>query len=371
MRKISATIYPYSKREVQFFRYASLLQEVQPVFAVSPPGWGLCGHDVTDIDGGHPTGIKITDDLEHSLQNSELLIITSFENYDGEEGGLKDTLNTAILSKKLLMLLYPAETEEEKELLMQATQLGLLLWKAEQHNEKIISYAELANNCEELKTPVSMIVGQGPCIGKFETQLGMRQELLNRGQKISQVGSRPYCELFGFHSFPSFMFSKELNETQKIIGFNYFIKQIEKEEEPDLLLIGVPGGIMPIIEKIHNNFGMLHLEVSAALEPDTIVYNMYSNSYSTKYYEKASELIYNRLNCVQTCCFIVSNSWIDFAAYSENEEFKVITYRKMYDKITEKPKDAIAISILEPDAFKKATDAVASVLEEYGSFNYY
>jgi peptide maturation system protein (TIGR04066 family) len=370
MEKKSATIYPYSKRDVQFFRYASLLKEVQPVFAVSPPGWGLCGHDVTDIDGGQPTGVKITEDLEQALQNSELLIITSFENYSGEEGGLKDTLKTAIQFKKPFMLLYPPKTSEGEKLLEEAVHLNLLCWSAEQHNEHIIIQKETLY-CEELKVPVTMIVGQGPFTGKFETQLGMRQELLNRGIKVSQVGSRPYCELFGFHSFPSFMFSNELNETQKITGFNYFIKQIEKEERPDLLIVGVPGGIMPVIEKIHNNYGILHVEVSAALEPDTVIFNLYSNTYTTKFYEKTSELIFNRLNCAQTCCFIVSNSWIDYSAYSESEEFRVMTFRKIYDKIIEKPKDVPAISILEPDAFKKATDAAVSVLEEYGAINYY
>jgi hypothetical protein len=43
----------------------------------------------------------------------------------------------------------------------------------------------------------------------------------------------------------------------------------------------------------------------------------------------------------------------------------------MYDKIIEKPKDVPVVSILEPGAFKKATDATLSVLEEYGTINYY
>jgi peptide maturation system protein (TIGR04066 family) len=371
MKKTTATIYPYSKREVQLFRYASMLDNIQPVFAVSPPGWGLCGHDVADIDGGQATGIKITEDLEQAIQNSELLILASFENYSGEEGGLKETLQAAIRFNKPVMFLYPAKSDEEKELLKEVVHRDLSKWDIVQHHENIISNAEIARNCSELKTPVTMIVGQGPYTGKFETQLGMRRELLSRGIKVSQVGSRPYCELFGFHSFPSFMFSKELTETQKIVAFNLFIKKIEKEESPDLIIVGVPGGIMPIIEKIHNDFGMLHVEVSAALEPDTIIYNLYSNGYSTKYYEKASELIYNRLNCAQVGCFVVSNTWIDFATYSESEEFRVITFRKAYDRIIEKPKDVPAISILEPQAFIKVTDAVTAVLEEYGTINYF
>ena len=228
MKKLSATIYPYSKRDVQFFRYASLLKDIQPVFAVSPPGWGLCGHDVTEIDGGQPTGVNITEDLEYAIQHSEILLLTTFDNYSSEEGGLRDTLKTAIKLKKRLMVLYPPTSYEEKELLNELSLLGLLHPATSQSHEDIVGHAGFARNCEELKTPVTMIVGQGPSTGKFETQLGMRKELVNRGFRISQVGSRPYCELFGFHSFPSFMFSKELDETQKIIAFNYFIKKIRE-----------------------------------------------------------------------------------------------------------------------------------------------
>jgi peptide maturation system protein (TIGR04066 family) len=366
MKNKSVTIYPYSKKEIQLFRYASLLEDIQPVYAISPPGWGLTGCDATGIDGGKPSGIIISEDLDSALQNTDILIISSFENYVGEDGNFRDTLQTAIRYKKPFMLLYPPITDDEKTLLEEASKLNLIFRNFEQHPS--IDLLKSMSSCKDLKVPVTLIVGQGPFTGKFETQLGIRQELLSRGYQISQVGSRPYCELFGFHSFPSFMLTNELSEAQKVIAFNNFIKEIEKEENPDLLIIGIPGGVMPVIAGIHNHFGILHVEVSAALEPDNVIYNLYSNVYTKPYFEKSSEFIYNRLNNARVSSFVISNSWIEYSGYVESSEFRVITFRQLYDHQTE---DIPAVSILEPDVFKKITDNSVTVLEEFGAINYY
>ena len=371
MEKKTTTIYPYSKDDIQLFRYAKSLGDILPVYAVSPPGWGLIGKDVTSIDGGKPSGIVITENLDSALQNSELLVIASFEHYVGEEGGLKDTLETAIRYKKPFVLLSPPQTPEEQIALENAKQLGLLHWSSEQDYRNIIAFASEKDYCDDLKSPVTIIVGQGPYTGKFETQLGVRQELIKRGYKVSQIGSRPYCELFGFHAFPSFMFSKELDETQKIIAFNHFVKQIELKEEPDIFIVGVPGGIMPVFEKAHNNYGMLHVEVSAAVEPDSVIYNLYSNEYSTQFYEISAEMLHYRLNHVKTSCFMMSGSWIDYGAYHENEEFRIIKFDKPYNKIIEKPEEVPSLSIFEQNVFEKATDAVVTALEGYNLVDHY
>ena len=371
MKKKKATIYPYSKDDIQLFRYTSLLGEIQPIYAVSPSGWGLCGKDATALDGGIPSGIIITEDLNSALQNSELLIIASFEEYVGYEGNFSDTLKTAILYKIPFILLSLPKTPEQQKALEKAKQLGLLHWAPEQDCRSIIVTAKGKEHCESLKSPVTIIVGQGPYTGKFETQLGMREELIKRGCKVSQIGSRPYCELFGFHSFPSFMFSKELDETQKIIAFNHFVKQIEIKEEPDIFIVGVPGGIMPVFEKAHNNYGMLHVEVSAAVEPDSVIYNLYTNTYSTHYYEKSIEMLYHRLNHAKACCFITSNSLIDNAAYSDNEEFRVFRADKAYCQIIESPKEIPALLILEKDVYEKAAESVLNVLEQYSMIDHF
>jgi peptide maturation system protein (TIGR04066 family) len=370
MKKKLATIYPYSKNDVQFFRYASFLKEIQPVYAVSPPGWGLSGNDVTEIDGGKCIGIKIIEDLIYALKNSELLILTSFERFYGQKGGLIETIKIAIQCKKPFMLFSSVKTTEEKEVLEKAESLGLV-YHIPVNKFDFIKESTTINCCENLKVPVTFIVAQGPGAGKFETQLGLYKELLQSGYKVSLIGTRPYCELFGFHSFPSFMFSKELDETEKVIAFNRFAKQMEKEEEPDLIIVGIPGGTMPIAEKVHNNYGILHVELASALEPDNVIYNLYSNSYNFVFFEDSIDFIYHRFNHAETCCFVITNTWLDYGGIKERDILKATTFRKMYDEIKERPKDIPVISILEPNAFAKVKDASLIVLEEYGVVNYY
>jgi peptide maturation system protein (TIGR04066 family) len=415
MRK-KATIYPYSKKDVQFFRYASLLGEIEPVFAVSPPGWGFCGFDATEIDGGKASGLKITEDLSEALRNSELLILTSFDKYYGKEGGLKDTIEIAIQMKMPFMLYFRPDKIEDRErrILDEAKQLGLLSKISDKFEDTEANNAamdvDLLNNildkikdreaingildkakhlglfrnipdkkmkiskylginyCKKLNSPTTLILGQGPNSGKFETQMGLRKELLQRGFKISQIGTRPYCELFGFHSFPAFMLNKELDETEKIISFNHFIKNIEEEEKPDLIIVGIPGGIMPVVDKIHNNYGILHVEVASALEPDALIYNLYSNHYTKQYYDTSAEFVYHRFNNTLPACFMLTNLWVDYNAIVEHDMFHVVTLDKMYDQVVEKPgKDIPVVSILEPGAFTKVADATISILESYGS----
>lgn len=367
MKIKTATIYPYSKDDVQLIRYAHLLTEIMPVKAVSPPGWGLCGSDATKIDGGKAQGIQITDDLEKALKKTDVLIVTSFANYFGKTGNLGDTCKLAIQMKKPVILLYPPETKEDENYIKQVKQQNLLYWMAEKNDNYIIEISKY-HYCSELDSPVVFITGEGPLTGKFETQLGIRHEFLKRGYKVSQIGSRPFCELFGFHSLPGFLFHGGLDEIQKIISLNYYVKGIEKNENPDVFIVGIPGGIMPIVQQIHNNYGILHVEIGAALEPDIIVHNLYSSEHTTSYLEKTAHLIEGRLG-TRTDCFILSNTIIDYSTINETGEFRTVTFPKMYDKPI--PNRIPVLPILLPNTFSLATDILLSTLEDYGAVQYY
>ena len=67
----------------------------------------------------------------------------------------------------------------------------------------------------------------------------------------------------------------------------------------------------------------------------------------------------------------MSGSWIDYGAYHENEEFRIIKFDKSYDKIIEKPEEVPSLSIFEQNVFEKATDAVVTALEGYNLVDHY
>jgi peptide maturation system protein (TIGR04066 family) len=125
----------------------------------------------------------------------------------------------------------------------------------------------------DIDTPVIFVLGTGERTNKFEIQLALRENMMKMGYKASQVGTREYCELLGFHSFPRFMFGNGISEISKIASFNRFIKSLERDECPDVIIIGVPRGIMPFNNRLPNGYGILAYEVSQAVTPDSTVYS--------------------------------------------------------------------------------------------------
>ena len=41
------------------------------------------------------------------------------------------------------------------------------------------------------------------------------------------------------------MYDEGVSEKKKILMYNHYLKWIEQSEKPDVILVGIPGGIMP------------------------------------------------------------------------------------------------------------------------------
>ena len=79
------------------------------------------------------------------------------------------------------------------------------------------------------------------------------------------IGSKNFSKIFDCYQFPTFMF-RNISEREKILAFQGYIRNIEKDEEPDIIIIGVPGGMMPFNEKFPGNFGITLYEVMLAVQ---------------------------------------------------------------------------------------------------------
>ena len=75
----------------------------------------------------------------------------------------------------------------------------------------------------------------------------------------------------------------DIQDSEKIYLFNSYVKQIEDKENPDIIIIGVPGGVMPYDADHPNGFGIVNYLVSNALNVDyallSLSYNEYDESF--------------------------------------------------------------------------------------------
>ena len=74
---------------------------------------------------------------------------------------------------------------------------------------------------------------------------------------------------------PEFIYDPNLSFEKKIYSFNHHVYSVFKEKRPDLIVIGVPGGIAPLNNNVHNHFCEIPLIISSALQIDSGILNLY------------------------------------------------------------------------------------------------
>lgn len=94
--------------------------------------------------------------------------------------------------------------------------------------------------------------------------------------------------MLGFYSFPSFMYDSNISEVNKVLMFNRFVRKIEKVEAPDIIIIGIPGGIMPYNRQFTRAF---EEQISSHISIDSK-----SISEKNKTYSQCKNTVLNILN---------------------------------------------------------------------------
>ena len=165
---------------------------------------------------------------------------------------------------------------------------------AQEHKAQVQKIKE-PNICYDINTPVIAVLGAYQDTDKYEIQLALRNELLEKGYQVSSISSRRDSSILGLHPFPEFMYVNTINEADKIVRYNHYIKQIELTENPEVIIIGVPGGAIPFDQYNHNNFGILTYEISRAVNCDCGIMALpYFSLQVDNNYDKIAKEIYNR-----------------------------------------------------------------------------
>ncbi|NFL55795.1 TIGR04066 family peptide maturation system protein [Clostridium botulinum] len=365
--KEKALIYPYDREFSTIIRHQSMC-DYEIVGVVAPNGWGLSEKDASYVDGGQALNIIVNNNFESMLNNCDTLILSnSALKLDFKKSIYPKVVQAAEKNKKIIST---AKFDiKEIEMIEEVCKYkgNIFIQYPLNKNYEICSYVDKLE-IQEIKTPVIFVMGVGENAHKFEIQLSVRENLFNMGYKVSQVGSRDYCEMFNFHSFPKFMYSNMYSETEKIKLFNNFIKNIENQENPDVIIIGIPGTIMRINNKATYDFGVLAFEVSQAVKPDTSVLSVLYENYLPSFFEKIAQEVKYKFAC-DISCFNYVNSMIDWNYFEINTEAKYIdvTLDLVNNKINELNNSIPIFNIMNENEGLKITEHLIDKLacEEY------
>ncbi|MDR1532861.1 MAG: TIGR04066 family peptide maturation system protein [Clostridiales bacterium] len=315
-------VYPYSDEFEPVLRHMNLLEPDYAICAlISPRGWGLEGKEADC--GVSAEKLIVRSAFGDILPDINTLLIPEFESDEQfAEMAVNSIIGAPPKFESVLCFAKFSEAQINKlaDNFSSQSHPPAIDDQCSFEAENVFEYEsnDTDMHLEPLDVPIVAVAGTWWNIDKFETSLALREMFLSNGYKVSQIGSRNYCELMGFHSFPSFMFDPRVDAAKKIVCFNRYVKRIIEKEQPDVVIVGVPGSIQSLNDEYTNGFGLLAYLTFQAITVDFLVLCSFYDHKTDAYLKLMSESCKYKFGCAADC-FHMSNLFIDFTMTSERK----------------------------------------------------
>lgn len=365
MRKF--VLYPYDVSSLHILLHKSMINILSEdiIECVAPRGWGYDNEDA-GYKVGIDTGILVKSDFNSLVNDIDVLIITDsilpMPNID-----IVEKIEKVLNKNKRVIVLRKTDTDFENQLAKKSYIRSNLESYMGNHIKLYNDIEIIDTSIEEIPAPIVLVLGAGERCCKFDVQLELREALLRKGYVLTQIGSKNYCEYFGFHSFPDFMLDhSEYAEKEKIIGFNKYIKQLYMQEKPDVIIIGVPGGIFPFDEYFHNNFGITNFYVSSAIVPDYVIFNALYVDALSEYLETVKMRLYGKYDYEADQIFI-SNFALNYATSKSDKKLAYLTCKT--SSVLEKTNGLDIYNIYDGNGKRESMHKLIDTLQEYANIS--
>lgn len=359
-------LYPFSDEEDYYLKYYKLLNEYTISSLVCLKGSGYKGKAYLIND----KEIVVTENFEGELGKcSAILPLFSdkedlrreekdfvFFNKNKNEIVLENLKNAIVHGKKIFI--FDENLKEINELKKCIPQNLKMHIRGRTLNKKEVSLKQF----HYIKTPTIYITSVFEGLNKMDILLAIYYELQLRGYKVLAFGTRQGCELFGICSYPKFMYDEKMSDNQKILFLNSFIKMMETEVAPDLILVGVPGGTAPFSVKAPLDFGTTLYKMIRAMPPDYFILSLPYSNYSDIEYQYWE--IYFKTNFgIRVDSFNISPKAVLQQMIERNSIAQYLTVDK--EEIKTESENNI-FCFLDNESVRKEVDRLIQQLEKYG-----
>jgi len=247
----------------------------------------------------------LTHDVETILNFAGLLKgqICSVKSYKEDDGKLRRTINNLHIDTlttqgageiiivppdasidKLLRYHEPIlkaikENKQVRLLQKHAAKLGIK-GSCVRRLEKLPEHHSFQNNYRkhfEVPVPVFGVLSTEENCDKFLFQLCMQEYFNAQNVKTSFICSNQLGSLTGMYTIPEELFDNTYTFTQKVSYLNQYLCEVYFETKPDLMIVGVPGGVFSLQDNENDYFAEFAHLFSHAVKFDAISYNLFRN----------------------------------------------------------------------------------------------
>lgn len=343
--KQRVAIYPFDHEFLPLVRNNPQEDLWQFTHLISPAGWGFTGKDAGELDQDSEVGITISDNFEEALHYVDTVIFTQSINAIDKEKDILPKLEMAIKNKKNISCTVSLSSEEYGYYQSMCASEGCSF---SYHNNNLFNKDEMKGFLQQdlvlhdVSSSVVMVFGITNNMGKLDSQFALQEFFKKQGYKTSLVSSKSYGSFFNAHPSPGFLFSNDFTESEKVVLFNQYIKHIERMEKPDVIIIGVPGGLLPLKKQDTVNFGILPFIITRGAQPDASIVCTYAERYSKRYFEELTPTLDNRFS-MGLVGYLINNITIDFSLTSPSDlpRFIHINEELVSRRIPDEVKDVV------------------------------
>ncbi|MFP7421357.1 DUF1611 domain-containing protein [Streptococcus ruminicola] len=118
--------------------------------------------------------------------------------------------------------------------------------------------------------PTICIGGTSSKQGKFNLQMELRNEMINMGYKVGQIGTEPNAELLGLdYAYPNgYGTSKIFSDSEDIMYINQLVHSLQ---DRDLIIIGTQSGLVPYSQEHVNLIPLLPRNIIIGAQTDAVI----------------------------------------------------------------------------------------------------
>ena len=298
-------IFPYSDMCDIFIEQIEDLENIDELYLVCFKGWGYEGKKIS-FKGKE---ISVITDFDFAFQNSDEIWFVDTEYNLDESTLIYPKVNYAHACGKTIRY-YGKETS--------------MLKKELKGTDSIKEETDIPKILEVMNTPLVVTAGLYDDNNEMQVELSVYEMLHKTNFNVVYIGSQRYGKALGMYEFPEFMFDNKYANLEKVLLFNQYIKEIENEKKPDLIIVGVPGGVSSYSREIVGDFGILFDLVSISVSTDIFVLSVPYEDYNIYDIQNLRKYVWERYK-IHTDFFNIMPKKVNVNITNSSEQLRYLT----------------------------------------------
>lgn len=336
------------------------------VSAVMPGKQGLDGKDISIFDNLDCLEVSIHSDFSECMSVCDTWIIP--DGGSRQESDLFAKMKKVICANKNIICMQEL-TEDELKILLELSKNKGAYFKYNVQEYKKQEFCYIPDKLCRHRTPIVMVGEMFEGLGGVDVTLHINSFLKEKGYRSIAILENVYLEGLDVFSYPKFLRKNECLESDKIYFLNNYVKYLEKEEKPDVMVMKIPDAMLKYNDSLCMGFGVIPFLITQAVRADFFVLCTQFAEANTQFYDMMNKGFEGRYG-VEIDCIHISNVMLDLEDSIQKNKVSVLRrMQKDVDGLIERKYTNTTIPILncrKRDGMDMLGNCIIEKLSGYG-----